>query len=277
MMNLGIDISTLTKSEKKIANYIEKNIKHLFLYTEAELAQHIKVSNATLSRFWRKIGYSNFKQFKEWYKGVEPISPKLKLESILSKVKDGQFHESLFNTTKLQLMNTLEQLDDMTFQEAVVSIAKCRRLYIHAPSSSSFLAILMAHRLQRFGIEIQILPPYGEQIFEDMMHFTTEDVILLFGFVKQTTEAEILIDYATKLHYTTICITDLLISDFHKTCDYTFFVDRGEVSEFHSMLSPVFLIENLIVAIGQTRDQQSFENLERLNNLRKQYKQYIPY
>lgn len=274
MMNLKIDISTLTKSEKKIANYIEKNIKHIFLYTEAELAQQIKVSNATLSRFWRKIGYSNFKQFKEWYKGVEPISPKLKLESILSKVKNGRFHERLLDTTKLQLIKTLEELDDTIFQEAVATIVQCRRLYIHAPSSSGFLAILMAHRLERFGIEIQILPPYGEQIFEDMMHFTTEDVVLLFGFVKQTAEAEILLDYASKLHYTTICITDLLITDFHKSCDYTFFVDRGEVSEFHSMLAPVFLIENLIVAIGQMRDQQSLENLERLNNLRKQYKQY---
>ncbi len=64
MMNIKWDITKLTPSQKRIADFIEKNGEHILYYSETELAEALHVSNATISRFWRNIGYDNFKSFK---------------------------------------------------------------------------------------------------------------------------------------------------------------------------------------------------------------------
>ena len=63
-MDIEWDVSKLTASQKRIADYIEKSGEHILYYTETELAKALGVSNATISRFWKSIGYDNFKSFK---------------------------------------------------------------------------------------------------------------------------------------------------------------------------------------------------------------------
>ena len=73
--------------------------------------------------------------------------------------------------TKDQLVNTLEALDVEQFKQAITLITTCRKLYIHAPSSAEGLGVLMKHRLSRFGLDIEILPKSGHELFESLMHF----------------------------------------------------------------------------------------------------------
>ena len=56
-------------------------------------------------------------------------------------------------------------------------MSSCRKLYIHAPSSAEGLGVLMKHRLARFGLDIEILPKSGHELFESLMHFRQEDVV----------------------------------------------------------------------------------------------------
>ncbi len=108
------------------------------------------------------------------------------------------------------------------------------------------------------------------------MHFQKEDVVFMFGFVAMNREAAVLLDYAKKVNYKTIIVTDCLISDFQESGDYIFYTNRGELWEFHSMIAPTFLVENFILGIGQYLEQQSLQNLEKLSELRKLYKDQLP-
>ena len=42
------------------------------------------------------------------------------------------------------------------------------------------------------------------------------------------------------------------------------------------MIAPTFLVENFILGIGQYLEQQSLQNLEKLSELRKIYKDQLP-
>ncbi|WP_428910041.1 MurR/RpiR family transcriptional regulator [Niallia sp. Krafla_26] len=277
-MDIKWDVSKLTASQKRIADFIEKNGEHVLYYTETEIAKSLGVSNATISRFWKNIGFDNFKSFKATIKDQEMVSPENKLKNSLLQIqqKKLQVHEHLLSMTKSQLVNTLESLDVEKFKEAITLMSQCRRLYIHAPSSAEGLGILMKHRLARFGLDIEILPKSGHEIFESLMHFRKEDVVFIFGFVSMNREASVLLDYAKKVNYKTIIVTDCLISDFQDSGDYVFYSNRGELGEFHSMIAPTFLIENFILGIGQQLEKQSLRNLEKLSELRQQYKDQLP-
>ena len=158
------------------------------------------------------------------------------------------------------------------FKQAITLMSNCRKIFIHAPASAEGLAALMKHRLSRFGLEIEILPKSGHELFEYLMHFQKEDVLFMFGFVAMNREASVLLDYAKKVNYKTIILSDCLISDFQESGDYIFYTNRGELWEFHSMIAPTFLVENFILGIGQYLEQQSLQNLEKLSELRKLYK-----
>lgn len=272
------DVTKLTPSQKRIADFIEKSGEHILYFSETELAQKLHVSNATISRFWKQIGYDKFKSFKTAIKENERVSPESKLKNSLLQIQHQQLpiHEHLLTISQNQFVNTLEALDRKQFAQAIDLMANCRKIYIHAPSSAEGIAVLMRNRLARFGLDIELLPKSGHDLFESLMHFQTEDVVFMFGFVEMSREASVLLDYAKKVKYKTIILTDLLISDFHEEGDFIFYTNRGELWEFHSMIAPTFLVETFILGIGQNLEQQSLRNLEKLSELRKMYKDQLP-
>lgn len=278
VMNFSCDVSQLTTNQMKIADFIKKMGDRILYYSETELAKELRISNATISRFWKKIGYENFKAFKSDIIQNEQIAPEKKLEHSLTQIQKQQvkIHEHLLSIMDLQITHTLEELDVKRFKEAIALMSTCRRLYIHAPSSAEGIAVLMKHRLKRFGLDIEIVPKSGHELFESLLHIQNEDVVFLFGFVSMTKEAYVILDYAKKKNYKTIIITDQLISDFQDQGDYIFYTNRGELWEFHSMIAPTFLIESFILGIGQFLEEQSLRNLEQLSELRKTYKDQLP-
>ena len=59
------DVSKLTASQKRIADFIEKSGEHILYYSETELAQRLHVSNATISRFWKRLAMITSNHLKQ--------------------------------------------------------------------------------------------------------------------------------------------------------------------------------------------------------------------
>ncbi|QOV10043.1 MurR/RpiR family transcriptional regulator [Viridibacillus arvi] len=120
------------------------------------------------------------------------------------------------------------------------------------------------------------MPKSGHEIFESLVHLTEQDVVLIFGFVKLHPETKVILDYSKEVGAKSIVMTDCLISDFNTTADIILFSSRGELWEFHSMIAPTFLIENLIIGVGKELKENSISKLEELNSLRSKYKDLLP-
>lgn len=266
----------LTPNEKMIADYISKNGMAILTYTEDEIAKEIQISNATVSRFWRKIGFKNFKDFKNNYKEKMDVSPANKLEHIMEQVDSTTIHAQMMTTSIKHLEITLAQYNTDDFQKSVSSLIQAKTIYIYNPGPSEGLGNLLNFRLSRFGLTIKILPKSGHEIYESLLHFSPDDVLFMFGFVKLHPESRVLLEHANKLGMTSIVMTDCLVSDFNAYADYLLFASRGELWEFHSMIAPTFLIENIIIAVGKETSEKSMKKLEMLDAIRKEYKDLLP-
>ena len=55
---------SLSKSEKKVAQYVLSNPDEVIKLQIKELAKLVSVGESTIIRFTRKIGYSGFQEFK---------------------------------------------------------------------------------------------------------------------------------------------------------------------------------------------------------------------
>ena len=270
------NIEDLTPNQKVIADYVQKNIKAMLYMTETEIAAQLELSNATVSRFWKSIGFENFKDFKNNLKEREVISPANKLKNIMNQVKSNEMQQQMLALSTQHLQETLQYFSSETFEQAVDALASSKRIYIYSPGPSEGLAQLINFRLSRFGLSIHYLPKSGHELFESLIHMNKEDTVLIFGFVQLHPETRVILDHIKSIGGKSIVITDRLISDFNTNADIVLYASRGELWEFHSMVAPTFLVENLIIGVGIRQKEKSISKLEKLNELRSKYKSILP-
>lgn len=103
------------------------------------------------------------------------------------------------------------------------------------------------------------------------MHADKQDVLLVFGFVQILPEIEVILNHAREVNYQVILITDRLVYPRSQDADIVLYAGRGEVWEFHSMVGPTYIIENLILGVGLANRDSSLSKLDKLQQLRAQY------
>ncbi|WP_226668849.1 MurR/RpiR family transcriptional regulator [Metabacillus litoralis] len=275
-MEFHWNIKTMSPSQYKIADYIQKNTHKVLLSTEQEIAEAVKVSIASVSRFWRIVGFKNLKDFKLNISSQLEVSPAGKFKNVMRRVEGQDVQNHTLSLSINHLYKTIEELSEDSFQHAVEYLSAAKKIYIHCPGPSVGLGELMHYRMARFGMEIETINKGGSELFERLMHLKKEDVIVLFGFIRLLPEAKVILDYAKEVGFKTILITDQLVSDFSKEADVVMFASRGEMRDFHSMIAPTFIIENLIIAIGMKDKEENVKRLDKLSLLRKQYSTELP-
>ena len=174
------------------------------------------------------------------------------------------------------LFRTHTHLSRQDLKAAVKGIVNCRRVFLHAPSSSEGLGTLLSHRLRRFGIIVERMAKSGHDLFESMIHFEQGDLVIIFQFVKLLPESKVILDYTNELGIKTILFTDQLLADMNQLADYTLYADRGNIWDSHSMVGPLTVVETLIMLVGRELEASSINNLQKLSELRRKYQAIIP-
>lgn len=278
-MNLDWNIETLSPAQYKIADYIQKNLQTVLFSTEQQIGDALGLSIASVSRFWRSVGFKNMKHFKAHVReqlDVTPVTPAGKLKSIMEKADTSTLSEQLLEVGIRNLEETVQHYSSEALEASVSALLSARVIYLYGPGPSAGLAQLMHYRLRRFGLSIRHLDRGGSELFEDLLHISKDDLVVIFGFVRLLPEAKVIVEHAKEQGYRTLLITDRLISDFSDLSDITLFASRGETWEFHSMIAPTFLIENLIIAVGKRNPEDHLHKLDELNKLRKRYRNELP-
>lgn len=265
----------LTKNEKIIYDFLITKREFIFMYTELDISKFTGVSQSTVSRFWKKIGFNNLKEFKERIKESNNYSsPSTKFKSILSSDK---FHYRNYVNHSISLIEeSANKISEEEFNKAVKFFVESRKIFTHGIGPSDFLSSLLIFRLKRFGLNIDALPSSGQEIYEGLIHSAKGDLFVLFLFSHYHPETYVILDYAKKNNIKIVLITDIMIKPIKDENVVTIHVSRGELFEFHSLTGPLFLIESLIVSIGILKEEQSLDKLRKLEELRNNYEEYIP-
>jgi DNA-binding MurR/RpiR family transcriptional regulator len=108
------------------------------------------------------------------------------------------------------------------------------------------------------------------------MHMQQEDVVLLMCFTRLLPEAEVILDYAKDTGSKAVLVTDREDLLYGLTTALSFYVSRGELGEFHSMVTPLLLMEQLVLAVGLMQKEHALSKLERLADLRSRYADKLP-
>ncbi|MDQ0230851.1 MurR/RpiR family transcriptional regulator [Metabacillus malikii] len=276
MVELNWNTDTLSPNQFKLADFIQKNIEFVLLSTEQEISNKLDMSIASVSRFWRSVGYKNFKEFKLQVKEQIETSPAGKMENIMRQVEGGELQHHTLSISINHLNKTLQYFSAQEFKQVIHTLTTSKRIFLYCPGPSRGLGELMSYRMSRYGMSIKLIENNGSEILEELLHIQKEDVVVIFGFIRLLPEAKVLLQQSKAVGFKTILLTDQLVSNFTDLADSVLFTSRGELQEFHSMVAPTYMVENIIIATGMENKTMNIKKLEELSDLRKKYSSELP-
>ncbi len=267
--------AALTKSEHEIATYLLSSHDDAVFLAAAELAERLDMSEATVVRFARSVGYEGFPELRRDLQRIyrAHVTPATRLQHKLADLKTGQGHV-LAQVIEMELQylgEALRTVDFKDFDRAVKIVSNAERIFVRGAGPSAILADLFQLRMQRFGVLTISITETGRDLVEKMQLIRPNDAVLATGFHRNSKELQALIEHAHQLKCQSILLTDTLAPAFRDKVDVILSARRGPVSSFHSLTVPMAIINALILAVAMTHPETSLEALERFEGMRDKY------
>ena len=240
-LNLDIAPGELTRADQKILDYINTNTDAFLFCSIGQLARQLQLSDATVSRFARHAGCTDFKALK------------------------GMVMELLY------LQKTARQLSREEFEQAAQALTQAGRIFLHGKNASAPLAQMLAFRLRRLGLQVSLLPSGGSEMLEGLVQAREGDVVVMFSFAKLSREGRIILDRSKEAGYRTLAFVSRTCIPAEERADISLFAYRGQEQEYHSMAAPTALLDALVVAVSQQLGSRGNEALENLHQIKKKY------
>ncbi len=265
----------LTKSEKRIANYLRKNQEESAFLSAGEIADRLGLSEATLVRFARTLGFSSYPAMRTILQEAfrHRVTHSARLRSRLDDLREaGDIFDRLVVSEIDYLTQSLETIERQSLNRAVEMIRSRKRIFIFGVGPSVSLVNLLEIRLGRFGWQVVPLTTAGREMLEPLLLMTDQDLLFVICFFDISGALQLILDYANEIKCPVIMLTDTLGSIIGDKADVVLSAKRGPVSEFHSLVVPMTIINTLLLAVAQEDQGYVMTNLDKLDQMRARLK-----
>lgn len=268
--------NSLTKSEKMIANFLRKNQEESAFLSAGEIARRLDLSEATLVRFARTLGFSSYPAMRVVLQDNfrQRVTHSTRLRGRLNEIhQNGGILERLTATEIDYLTQAMESIDQGAMAKAVELIKARNRIFVFGLGPSISLVELLEIRLRRFGKVVVPLKVSGREVIDPLLALMPEDLLFVICFFDQNPTLQLVLDYSRKVGTTTIMLTDTLDTILGEKADVILSARRGPVGEFHSLVVPMTVINALLLAVASADQENIMPALDRLDSLRDQLKE----
>ncbi len=267
----------LTKSEKRIANFLRKNQEESAFLSAGEIASRLDLSEATLVRFARSLGFSSYPAMRTVLQDNfrRRVTHSARLRGRLNDLRDGgDIFERLTATEIDFLTQALDSIKQEELNKAVEILHEHDRVFVFGLGPSVSLVDLLELRLRRFGREVVPLTNSGREFLEYLTMMEEKDLLFVICFFDQNPALKLVIDYANKVGATVIMLTDTLEAILGDKVDVVLSAKRGPIGEFHSLVVPMTVINALLLSLASMEQEKTMTLLDKLDNLRDQLKAF---
>ncbi len=258
--------NSFSRSNKKIAKYVLKNYDLIPLRNLNELKEEIGVSEATISRFSKTLGYKNFNAFQ---KDFEQFTKKqnLSFEEVQSNLrnKEGNFlYKEL--SSSLSTLNVLysQELEEK-LKEASILLNSSKNIYILGSRTSKSSALFLYYMLREFSNNVYILENVNDDISFKLNSICENDILIAISYSKYTKLTYRILKFFKKQQAKVISITDSKISPLAKYSDIV--LEARNSSKTFTIISTIVVINALVLYYANLNSEKSMEFFNQHNNI----------
>lgn len=270
-------MSSFSKGQKLIANYIIEHYDKAAYMTAAKLGSLVKVSESTVVRFAIELGFDGYPALQHSLQ--EMVRARLtsfqRIEVTNSRIGDGDILSRVLLSDAEKIKHTLEGIDREDFDEAVDKIVSARTIYIMGVRSSAALAGFLQYSLKMISDNVKLVETTsGSEMFEEIMGIGADDVMVAISFPRYSKRIINAVDYAKHAGADVIAITDSLTSPIAQQADQKLIAQSDMASFVDSLAAPLSIINAMIVAVARKRQDELTVRLRRLEEIWDEYDVY---
>lgn len=250
----------LTKLEKTIAEYVLKNIDEVSFMTVAELAKALDVSDTSIIRATRAMGFSGFSDFqrsiqqelRQKMQGMaRSLSPK---DRVLSKnaERDAENLTTQGLGVAMDHLNAVMENNGREKLENTLDIlAGSRQKFIAGYRGSGAVIDFFAQKLRLFLPMVHTLRSADSATIECLADISAEDCLFVCSFPRYNHMAIEAVDMARKAGAKVIALTDKATSPIAGEADIALLADVDFHGFCNTYVAPLFICDLLLLLLSQ--------------------------
>ncbi|MCX3067194.1 MurR/RpiR family transcriptional regulator [Cetobacterium somerae] len=268
---INLSNRSLTKGEKKIAEYIISNPEKVSDMSALDLGKALNTSDASVVRFSKNVGFKGFSDLKTYLK-IQINSFKKPQNKILEKWNNFQNESDIIDKiVKSDLKNIesfLFQINTEKIEETVSTILSSRKVFVIGMGCSRGVAQFISWHMKRIGVDVELLQESGIGLLESLVHLKDNDTVLFFTFPRYLTDEVQISKLIKKREAKLILVTSELFSDISMNSDIVFKVPVDNDSFFSSYMVPMELCNIILTSIYEKNKDRIYKELEETSSFK---------
>jgi DNA-binding MurR/RpiR family transcriptional regulator len=265
---------TLSKSHKKIADYILSNYDKVAFMTASSLGKKVNISESTVVRFAGSIGYDGYPELQRELQ--ESIKSKL---TTVQRFEMSKGHNESDYLTKIMMgdidniRHTIDHVDVDMINTFISKMIGARKVHILGLRSSSILANYLGFYLNFILPDVHVVRETAQDVYDQLLNMTSDDVLVAFSFPRYSKRTYDCVDYAIAHHIPILGVTDGLNSPLFEKTEFCLTAKYSMNTFVDSFVAPMSLMNALIIGTS-IRKEGVESNLERLERIWEDYGVY---
>lgn len=267
------NMSSFSKGQKRIAAFILESYDKAAFMTASKLGQTVNVSESTVVRFAAELGYDGYPNMQKSLQKMirSRLTSVQRIEMAHDQIGDDVV-SSVLRSDVAMIRTTLEELDRGLFNSAVDAILNAKKIYIIGARSSMSISHFLAFYFNVIFDNVrEISENSASEVFEQILRVSKGDVVIGVSFPRYSSRTVKAMDYARDRGATVIAITDSEASPIASKAHITLAAKSDMASFVDSLVAPLSLVNALIVAVSQKRDQDVARTFHQLEQIWEEY------
>jgi DNA-binding MurR/RpiR family transcriptional regulator len=258
---------SLSASNSKISAFLLMSGHGAAFLTAADIAASVGVSESTVVRFARLLGFRGFPELQQFLRAglLQSLSPTERVHAYDDIRDDTQLVARITEIELLNLRTTLQQADMVALRALTESICKARRCYVIGLRSSRGVATLLGHYLTKFIPHVTTITS-GDFMPEELSWANAQDLLIAFSFPRYSEGTVEAIRIARRAGARTAAITDSTGSPAAQLSDERLIVPASSGFFGNSFVGAVAMTNLLLAFCTRAQPEAVRESLARVES-----------
>ena len=249
----------LTKKEKRIAEFFLDEEQRVFLMNVADIAKAIDVSDTSVIRFIKSLGFENFTDFKN--SGQEDIKSRLDKTNDFIKnldiIKENSIEQLYIHKINEEVNKIFNSSSQKQIKKISNLIMKAKNKYIVGFKSTAGIANFFGVRLGFMLENVSTFNIDDSVVVNSIFNIKQEDILIIFDYPMYSKAAVVLAKIARENKAKILLFTDSDNAPLAEYSDILYKVKLNGISVFNSLISTQILIEYLLTYISQFIEEKA--------------------
>ena len=270
-----MDLKSLTKSEAKIVNFINRAHSRIAFEKVTSIAQKADVGKASVVRFISRLGFESFRDFQKCVQ--EEINDRLEkpIERFLLHEQSGNYRDGesdILEQSIVQIIKNLQGAHDRItpkhFEEAAQQLSQTSgSLYVAGNLASFGLAYFFWVYARYLRERVHLINNIGSVLPYQLLDVKAKDTLFVITHHLYSKQTQLIVEFFARQGTKIIMLTDTEINPFSHLADIALVAPCESSSLFDSSAALLAVMEALITKMERVLKPNIYKRFKAADDL----------